>query len=84
MTRGLGSDISARRLWLKCVLSSQELQKLTLLLNIPPPGRAQCLSLSSALEGVVAEVGLNAQDLKQRQSILALVEEVLRPVLPGV
>uniref|UniRef100_A0A8C1Y7X8 RNA uridylyltransferase n=1 Tax=Cyprinus carpio TaxID=7962 RepID=A0A8C1Y7X8_CYPCA len=61
---------------------AKELQKLTLLLNIPPPGRAQCLSLSSALEGVVAEVGLNAQDLKQRQSILALVEEVLRPVLP--
>uniref|UniRef100_A0A8C2I6K6 Uncharacterized protein n=1 Tax=Cyprinus carpio TaxID=7962 RepID=A0A8C2I6K6_CYPCA len=61
---------------------AKELQKLTLLLSIPPPGRAQCLSLSSALEGVVAEVGLNAQDLKQRQSILALVEEVLRPVLP--
>ncbi|XP_059400915.1 terminal uridylyltransferase 7-like isoform X2 [Carassius carassius] len=61
---------------------AKELQKLTLLLNIPPPGRAQCLSLSSTLGSVAAEFGLNAQDLKQRRNILALVEGVLRPVLP--
>ncbi|XP_052447416.1 terminal uridylyltransferase 7 [Carassius gibelio] len=61
---------------------AKELQKLTLLLNIPPPGRDQCLSLSSALGSVAAEFGLNAQDLKQRRNILALVEGVLRPVLP--
>ncbi|KAK9973985.1 hypothetical protein ABG768_022098 [Culter alburnus] len=61
---------------------AKELQKLTLLLNIPPPGKAQCHSISSALESVVTEFGLNDQDLKQRQNILALVQEVLHPVLP--
>ncbi|XP_048045788.1 terminal uridylyltransferase 7 [Megalobrama amblycephala] len=61
---------------------AKELQKLTLLLNIPPPGKAQCHSVSSALESVVTEFGLNDQDLKQRQNILALVQEVLHPVLP--
>uniref|UniRef100_A0A671L0B2 RNA uridylyltransferase n=1 Tax=Sinocyclocheilus anshuiensis TaxID=1608454 RepID=A0A671L0B2_9TELE len=61
---------------------AKELQKLTLLLNIPPPGKAQCHSLSSALESVVAEFGLNDPDMKQRQNILTLVEKVLQPVLP--
>ncbi|XP_043095848.1 terminal uridylyltransferase 7 isoform X2 [Puntigrus tetrazona] len=61
---------------------AKELQKLTLLLNIPPPGKPQCHSVTSALEGVLAEFGLNDQDLKQRQNVLALVERVLQPVLP--
>ncbi|XP_073695734.1 terminal uridylyltransferase 7 [Garra rufa] len=61
---------------------AKELQKMTLLLNIPPPEKTQCHSISSALESVVAEFGLNDQDLKQRQDILALVENVLKPVLP--
>uniref|UniRef100_A0A673LET3 Terminal uridylyltransferase 4-like n=1 Tax=Sinocyclocheilus rhinocerous TaxID=307959 RepID=A0A673LET3_9TELE len=61
---------------------AKELQKLTLLLNIPPPGKAQCHSLSSALESVVAEFGLNDPDMKRRQNILTLVEKVLQPVLP--
>ncbi|KAL0192103.1 hypothetical protein M9458_010399, partial [Cirrhinus mrigala] len=52
-----------------------ELQKMTLLLNIPPPEKTQCHSISSALESVVTEFGLNDQDLKQRQDIRALVEK---------
>ncbi|XP_050965359.1 terminal uridylyltransferase 7 [Labeo rohita] len=61
---------------------AKELQKMTLLLNIPPPEKTQCHSISSALESVAAEFGLNDQDLKQRQDIHALVEKVLEPVLP--
>lgn len=61
---------------------ARELQKLTLLLNIPAPGKAQCHLISSALESVVSEFGLNDQDLKQRQNILALVQKVLQPFLP--
>uniref|UniRef100_A0A672PUV2 RNA uridylyltransferase n=1 Tax=Sinocyclocheilus grahami TaxID=75366 RepID=A0A672PUV2_SINGR len=68
----------------KCdVIPKIELQKLTLLLNIPPPGKPQCHSISLALESVIAEFGLNDQDLKQRQNVLTLVEKVLQPVLPG-
>uniref|UniRef100_A0A671QZJ4 C2H2-type domain-containing protein n=1 Tax=Sinocyclocheilus anshuiensis TaxID=1608454 RepID=A0A671QZJ4_9TELE len=62
---------------------AKELQKLTLLLNIPPPGKPQCHSISLALESVIAEFSLNDQDLKQRQNVLTLVEKVLQPVLPG-
>ncbi|KTG33814.1 hypothetical protein cypCar_00011525 [Cyprinus carpio] len=61
---------------------AKELQKLMLLLNIPPPGKLQSHSISSALESVVTEFGLNDQDLKQRQNVLTLVEKVLQPVLP--
>lgn len=61
---------------------AKELQKLTLLLNIPPPGKAQCHLISSALESVVNEFGLNDQDLETRQNILALVQKVLKPFLP--
>ncbi|XP_051547805.1 terminal uridylyltransferase 7-like isoform X2 [Myxocyprinus asiaticus] len=61
---------------------AKELQKLTLLLNIPPPGKAQCNSISSAIESVITKYSFNDQDLKQRQSILTLIEQVLRPVLP--
>ncbi|XP_059405665.1 terminal uridylyltransferase 7 isoform X1 [Carassius carassius] len=61
---------------------AKELQKLTLLLNIPPPGKPQCHSITSALESVVAEFGLNNQDLKQRQNVLTLIEKVLKPILP--
>ncbi|KAL1274255.1 hypothetical protein QQF64_027069 [Cirrhinus molitorella] len=61
---------------------AKELQKMTLLLNIPPPEKSQCHSISSSMESVVTEFGLNDQDLKQRQDILALVEKVLQPVLP--
>uniref|UniRef100_A0A672P3T8 Terminal uridylyl transferase 7 n=1 Tax=Sinocyclocheilus grahami TaxID=75366 RepID=A0A672P3T8_SINGR len=50
--------------------------------KIPPPGKAQCHSLSSALESVVAEFGLNDPDMKRRHNILTLVEKVLQPVLP--
>uniref|UniRef100_A0A672PV11 CCHC-type domain-containing protein n=1 Tax=Sinocyclocheilus grahami TaxID=75366 RepID=A0A672PV11_SINGR len=77
------SNICALHLKLKFVSSLQELQKLTLLLNIPPPGKPQCHSISLALESVIAEFGLNDQDLKQRQNVLTLVEKVLQPVLPG-
>ncbi|XP_051537331.1 terminal uridylyltransferase 7-like isoform X2 [Myxocyprinus asiaticus] len=61
---------------------AKELQKLTLLLNIPPPGKAQCNSISSAMESVVTKFGFSDEDLKQRQNILTLIEKVLRPVLP--
>lgn len=61
---------------------AKELQKLALLLNIPPPAKTHCLSISSALENIVTEFGLNDEDLKQRQNILALIEKVLHPVLP--
>uniref|UniRef100_A0A8C1KS64 Terminal uridylyl transferase 7 n=1 Tax=Cyprinus carpio TaxID=7962 RepID=A0A8C1KS64_CYPCA len=76
------SNICAWHLKLKCFSSVQELQKLMLLLNIPPPGKLQSHSISSALESVVTEFGLNDQDLKQRQNVLTLVEKVLQPVLP--
>lgn len=61
---------------------AKELQKLALLLSIPPPAKPHCLSVSSALESIVTEFGLNDEDLKQRQNILALIEKVLHPVLP--
>lgn len=54
-----------------------------MLKSIPPPGKDQITAIGSALEGVVVGEGLSEEDVQVRQGVLALMQSIITPVLPG-
>ncbi|XP_062399604.1 terminal uridylyltransferase 7 [Sardina pilchardus] len=54
-----------------------------MLKSIPPPGKDQTSAIGSALEGVMVAEGLSEEDVLVRSGVLALMQSVITPVLPG-
>lgn len=54
-----------------------------MLKSIPPPGKDQIAAIGSALEGVVVGEGLSEEDVQVRRGVLALMQSIIAPVLPG-
>lgn len=54
-----------------------------MLTEIPPPGPEQVSAVTSALEAVMQEHGINDQDVENRRSAVSIMQELLQSVLPG-
>lgn len=55
-----------------------------MLIEIPPPGSEQVSGITAALEEVVLEHGMNDADVAKRRSVVAIMQDLLLSVLPGI
>lgn len=62
----------------------QEKLEQVMLIEIPPPGSEQLSGVTAALEEVVLEHGMTDEDVEKRRGVVALMQDLLLSVLPGI
>jgi len=62
---------------------AQEKREQEMLTEIKPPGPAQVVAVSAALQAVFTEQGLTDEDTMRRQDVVSSMQELLLAVLPG-
>lgn len=67
-----------------CRLCPQEKLEQVMLIEISPPGSEQVSGVTAALEKVVLEHGMTDEDVEKRRSVVAVMQDLLLSVLPGI
>lgn len=67
-----------------CRLCPQEKQEQVRLIEIQPPGSEQVSGITAALEEVILEHGMNDDDVDKRRCVVAVMQDLLLSVLPGI
>lgn len=66
-----------------CPLCPQEKLEQVMLIEIRPPGLEQVSGVTAALEAVVLKHGMSDDDVEKRQSVVAVMQDLLISALPG-
>lgn len=76
--------IFAGSVWMTWRLCPQEKLEQVMLIEIQPPGSEQVSGITAALEEVVLEHGMNDEDVEKRRCVVAVMQDLLLSVLPGI
>lgn len=79
-----GDGFFTDSVWMACRLCPQEKLEQVMLIEIRPPGSEQVSGITAALEKVVLEHGMNDEDVEKRRRVVAVMQDLLLSVLPGI